>query len=335
VAGGNSIQAIPNASAAVFAEIIAESTEPVLLPGFVADWPVVERAKLSHQQVDEYLRRFYQGASVTVFCGRPEIQGRYFYANDLSGLNFERAMAKLDQVLDHIEEHRSDAACPSYYVGSTTIDTCLPGFRSENDLDFGDIEPLASIWIGNRSRIAAHHDLPDNLACVAAGRRRFTLFPPEQLENLYVGPIDFTPAGQQISLVDFHNPDLERFPRFAEALAGAFIAEMEPGDALFLPSMWWHHVEALDSLNVLVNYWWRKSPDYMGQPIAVLQHALLSLRGLPPEQKRAWQRIFEYYVFGDESSVEHIPPGSRGSLAPLNEELARKIRALLLNKLNR
>src|SRR5206468_367295 len=82
--------------------------------------------------------------------------------------------------------------------------------------------------------------------------RRFTLFPPEQLQNLYVGPLDFNPAGQAISLVDHAAPDLERFPRYAEALQHAQVAELEAGDAIFIPSMWWHAVEALAPFNALV-----------------------------------------------------------------------------------
>lgn len=121
-------------------------------------------------------------------------------------------------------------------MASTTLDSFLPGFRQHNPLALGVEEPLASIWIGNRSRIAAHHDVPDNLACVAAGRRRVTLFPPDQIGNLYVGPLDFTPAGQAVSLVDFAEPDLDRFPRFARAMASAQVAELGPGDAVFIPS---------------------------------------------------------------------------------------------------
>ena len=100
--------------------------------------------------------------------------------------------------------------------------------------------------------------------------------------------------------------------------------------------MWWHHVEGLDSLNVLVNYWWRSLPRFMGAPLAVLKHALLELRELPPEQRRAWQHIFEYYVFEPrDEAVAHIPERSRGMLAPMDDTTARRLRADLLNQLNR
>jgi hypothetical protein len=283
-----------------------------------------------------YLKKFYQGATVGVLVGGPEIQGRIFYNEDLTGFNFQRRMTKLDVVLETLTKAQADENAPTVYLGSTTIDTCLPGFRGENDLELTAVAPLASIWLGNRTRIAAHYDVPDNLACVAAGRRRFTLFPPDQLTNLYVGPLDFTPAGQAISMVDFAQPDFERYPKFKVALRHAQVADMNPGDAIFIPSMWWHHVEGLDAFNVLINYWWRRSPGHMGTPDSVLLHALLSLRDLPAEQREAWRGIFDHYVFEpDEDTVRHIPERSRGVLAPLGDAAARGLRALLLNRLNR
>jgi hypothetical protein len=330
------IRTVSGTTSRALPDELMTSIEPLVLKGLVREWPVVQAALESADAVDRYLRRFYRDATVGAFVGDPGILGRVFYNDDMSGFNYQQVKLKLDALLDLIGKHRNDAEPPSFYLGSTTLDTCLPGFRDHNDVDFGEISPLASIWLGNRTRIAAHYDLPHNLACCAAGHRRFTVFPPDQLENLYVGPLDFTPAGQPISLVDFHNPDYARFPKFEIALQNARVADLEPGDAIFVPGMWWHHVESLDSFNVLINYWWRQSPPYMGPPIDVLMHAFLNLRDLPDDQRKAWHGIFKHYIFeASEDTAGHIPEHRRGVLAPGNERLARELRAQLINKLNR
>ncbi|NVM75919.1 hypothetical protein FHW83_001706 [Duganella sp. SG902] len=312
------------------------SPVPLVLRGLVAHWPLVRAGRQSARAADAYLRRFYRDATVLASHQPPGGDGRIFYNDDLSGLNFHSQMVRFDQVLDALAAHLDAPAPPTLYVGSTTIDTCLPGLRAENDLNLGARDPLASLWIGNRTRVPAHYDLPDNLACVAAGRRRFTLFPPEQLKNLYVGPLDFTPAGQSVSMVDLHRPDLERYPRFAEALAHAQSAELEAGDALFIPSMWWHHVEGLEAFNLLINYWWRQSPAWMDTPHNALLLGLMTMRDLPPAQRAAWREIFRHYVFdSDGGEAAHLPPAARGPLAPLDEMGARMLRAQLLNRLNR
>jgi hypothetical protein len=316
------------------------STQPVVLPGLVAHWPAVRAAQASPQAASSYLRGFCGDASVGAWWGPPEIEGRFFYNADFSGFNFQPRHLKFSAVLDELQRLQGELRPPALYVGSTTVDTCLPGFRADNDVplgaSLGDKPALASIWVGNRTRIAAHHDLPDNLACVVAGRRRFTLFAPEQLPNLYIGPLDFTPAGQAISLVDFAQPDLQRFPRFAQALAEAQVVELQPGDALFIPSLWWHHVEALEPFNVLVNYWWRQSPPHMDSPMNALLMALLSVRDLPAAQRQAWQQLFDHYVFAaSDSSRAHIPAAAQGILQPLHPNAARALRARLLKSLNR
>jgi hypothetical protein len=312
------------------------ATEPWIVRGLAAHWPLVDAARSSIDAADAYLRRFYRDATVGAMLGKPDIGGRFFYNDDLTGFNYYPVRARLDAVLDEMKGYRENPRPAAIYVGSTTIDTALPGLREQYDIDLGGRDALASIWIGNQTRIAAHYDLPDNLAVVAAGRRRFTLFPPAQLANLYIGPLDFTPAGQAISLVDFAAPDYVRFPRFREALGHAQVAELAPGDAVFIPSMWWHHVEALTPFNVLVNYWWRQSPDYMDTPTNALMLALLTMRELPAEQRHAWQEIFRHYVFeADETGVAHLPPHARYALAPLDEDRARALRAALLGRINR
>ena len=195
---------------------------------------------------------------------------------------------------------------------------------------------IESIWIGNRTCIAAHFDNTENIACVVGGRRRFTLFPPDQIGNLYPGPLDLTPAGQPISLVDVRNPDLDRFPRFAEALRAAEVAELAPGDAVYIPALWWHNVEALEDFNVLVNYWWRDVPDYFDSPSMSLLHCLLTIKSLPPQQRHAWRAVFDYLVFQPEgTALEHLPPESRRLFGDLTETKAERIRSLLLKSLAR
>ena len=315
---------------------VLNSPEPLILKGLVASWPCVEAARAGKAASLSYLRRFCLNQDIVVFNGSPEIGGRFFYNEDLSGLNFDRTTATLEDTLTRFESLGEAEAEPSVYIGSTSVDACFPGFRDENDISLGDMNPLVSIWMGSRTRIAAHYDHPDNIACVAAGQRRFTLFPPDQLANLYVGPLDFTPAGQAISLVDFHRPDYDRYPLFREALEVAQVAELEPGDAIYLPSMWWHHVESLGSFNVLVNYWWCSAPMEMGTPIDALLHAILCVRGLSDRQRRAWQAVFDHYIFDEKpDAFAHIPDASLGILGKLDRTTARQLRAMLRSKLGK
>lgn len=317
-------------------EHVRRVNEPIVFRGLVSDWPLVQKSRVSATEADSYLRNAYDGSPVTAFVTEKNVRGRIFYTEDLEETNFRQIRTDLGWVLDQVREHEEDPAAPVVYMGSMALAYCLPDIEADNSLSLPGLDASVRIWIGNRSRIAAHYDVLENIACVCAGTRRFTLLPPDQLENLYVGPIDFTPAGQSISLVDFDDPDLDRYPRFAEALEHAQSSELEPGDAIYIPSMWWHHVEGLESLNILINHWWRISPDYLGVPQDALLHAILSIRDLPAEQREAWRGIFDHYVFhADEKSVEHIPAGSRGVLGELDENAARKLRATLRNNLNR
>lgn len=316
-------------------DFVLASTQPLILRGFANDWPVVKAGKESPQKAADYLRSFYSDIPVNISYSEPENKGRVFYNSEMTGFNFSSTKANLNQVLDKLLAHTDDSNPPTVYMGSTEINSCLPGYNALNNASIDDLNPLTTIWIGNRSKIAAHYDFPNNLACCVVGRRRFTLFPPEQVANLYVGPMGFAPGGQDISVVDFDNPDNDKYPKFEQALAAAQVAELEAGDVLFLPSMWWHHVQSLDAFNVLVTHWWRNSPAFMGSPNNALMLAMLSLRDLPREQRQAWRAHFDHYVFDhDNDDMDHIPEEAKGILSkPLSDIAARKLRAYLLNRL--
>jgi hypothetical protein len=322
-------------------EVLAGQT-PTIFRGLARDWPLVREGLRSPQAAIAYLKRFDAGRPVTGYEGAPEIGGRFFYADEgLSRLNFQAARVGFSDFLDRVAASLAHSEGPSLYIGSTDVDAFLPGFRAENDLGlppetFGGVLPVMNVWIGNRTVAAAHYDMSNNIAVCAAGQRRFTLFPPHQAANLYPGPLEPTPGGQVVSLVDFRAPDFDRFPRAREAMAAAQVAELEAGDVLAYPALWWHQVEALEAFNVLVNAWWNPSPAFIDSPQTTLLHALLSLRERPEHEKQAWKALFDFYVFGPaDAAAAHLPAAAQGPLGPLDEMIARRLRAQLLNRLNR
>jgi len=319
--------------AARFADEVVAAHRPVVLRGLVADWPAV-RAAATDMGLARYLAGFDRGARVAALIGQPEIRGRFFYDDTARGLNFETWQGTLREVLAGLLNVAGDPAPPCLYVGSTPIPPLLPGFERENALDLLGPEVTPRLWLGNATTIQTHHDFSDNLACVVGGRRRFTLFPPDQVANLYIGPLDFTPAGRPISMVSLEEPDLERYPRFAEAMDHALVAELGPGDAIYIPTMWWHHVQALGALNLLVNYWWSQAPALAGSPFDAFVHALKNVRHLPIPQREAWRALFEHYVFeADGDPAAHLPVEARGVLGELSETTAREVRGFLLKGL--
>ncbi|MBB5706415.1 cupin-like domain-containing protein [Sphingopyxis panaciterrulae] len=315
--------------------LLKEAREPFVLRGLVADWPLVAAGWESARAARRYLLDHARDRPFSVSIGPPGHDGRLFYDADMA-MNFRSGTGKLADIFAGIDSAEDQGEARTVYLGSIDIPSHFDGLDTANPIDLGAREPYKSIWIGTRTRIAAHNDFPDNLACCAMGRRRFTLFPPDQFANLYLGPIDNTPAGRTVSLVDFDAPDLAAHPRFAEAMAQARTVELDPGDAVFIPSMWWHHVEGLEPFNILVNYWWRDTPAWLGQPQVALNHAILAIRDLPPEEKALWRDLFDHYVFENDAALtDHIPDHARGILAPLTAESAGRLRAFLLRTLSR
>lgn len=332
----HAVEVVEQVDAARFRDEIQPRNEPVLLKGLVREWPAVQAARESSRAVADYLRRFDRGAPVDTNFGRPEINGRFFYNDRLDGLNFIRKQRSISGSMDRILAAAGRNDGQAIYIQSVPLDEHLPGFTAENTLDCAGPGAGARVWIGNRAVVQAHFDLKENIACVVAGRRRFTLFPPSQTPNLYPGPFELTLAGPPVSMVDFDHPDPARHPRFREALEHRRIVELEPGDGLYIPYFWWHHVEALADFNVLVNYWWNEADPALGSPFDALLHGLLALRDLPERQREAWRVMFDTYVFeryGD--PLAHLPPRAHGNLGAHDERSRAEIRHILLASLAR
>jgi hypothetical protein len=319
-------------------EALIARDRPVLLKGAAMHWPLVVAGRRGAKEAADYIASFASGQSVVVYRAASEQGGRFFYNQSVDGFNFSAAREPLGRALDELVEGSGDQAI---YIGSTDLGIYFPGLDEANGNALADVHPslaasTKSIWLGNRTVAKCHYDFSHNIAVCAVGRRRFTLFPPDQAANLYPGPLEPTPGGQVVSMVDFAAPDFDRVPRFRDALAKAQVANMEAGDVLVYPAMWWHHVEALAPFNVLVNYWWDAVPAYIDSPQVTLLHALLSLRDRTPAEKAAWRVLFDYYVFGDaETPRAHLPEHARGPLAPIDDTVARRLRAQVTRKLQR
>ena len=314
---------------------VAHGYRPVVMRGLAADWPAVRAGLTSDRAIGDHIVSFDGGRSADVMVAQSDVRGRFFYNDDLTGFNFEHAKAPIPTLVDQLIALQGVAGAPAIYAGAAAAGEFLPGWAETNVLPLPTPDAVPRVWIGNESRVSTHYDVSSNVAVVVAGRRRFCLFPPEQGSNLYVGPLDVTIAGQPVSLVDLEAPDLDRFPRFAEARAQMQVTVLEPGDAIFIPSMWWHDVKALGRFNVLVNYWWAQVGA--ASPFPALIHAILSIRDLPAGERAAVRGWFDQYVFGDDAAqaAAHLPEDARGVLGAPSPERTDAIRGYLARTLER
>ena len=330
------IREIPAAdmdAARLQAEIVA-AYRPVVVRGLVKDWPVVQAGRAGPGALAAYLKRFDGGIRVMTKTAPPEVKGRFHYDRDGTGFNYSKERTRVGDALDTLLRLAGEEAPPSFAIQSIRAPYCLPGFDIENRLPLLPDSVVPRVWIGNAVTVSAHYDPKENIACCAAGRRRFTLFPPDQARNLYPGPFELTPAGPIVSMVDFDDPDLNRYPGFSDAMAAALVVDLAPGDALYIPYLWWHHVRSLDPVNMLVNFWWAPRANAEEYGAEALLLAMLSIRTLPPGQRGAWRALFDHYVFEDHGPPgAHLPAERRGVQGEMSREDAATLRAAIARRL--
>ena len=322
--------------AAQFDAEVRPAHRPVVIRGAAAHWPLVAAARRSPAEAIACLTALDTGQPAEVMIAPPSERGRFFYRPDMRGFNFKRDKASLSQLAAHLLQIADQPEPIGIYAGAVAAATHAPRFDAAHPFPLAADQPDAQtrLWIGNATQVATHFDLSDNFAVVALGRRRFTLFPPEATKDLYVGPLNVTLAGQPVSMVDPLAPDLERYPRYAAARELALTTELEPGDALFIPTLWWHHVQATEPVNVLVNYW--HNDVARGGGFLALVHALLAIRDLPAPQRRDWKAWFDHFVFGEDAprAADHLPPHGQGINGPSTPERNEMIRQFLLRVLS-
>jgi hypothetical protein len=235
---------------------ILPAGQPAVLRGIARDWPLVVAARQDAHEAMSLLEKGANAQMANLLRADPAEEGRFHYAKDVKSFNFIRGQGNVAGIIAGLREQERTYRPFAIAAQGLPAEHFFRGFAETHPMPL--VPPAADprLWIGNAAKVATHNDPIENVAIVAAGRRRFTLFPPSAEPDLYMGPHDPTPAGARISMVHVTAPDLDRYPRFASALKVAQEAELSPGDGIFIPRDWYHHVEAIERFNVLVNYWW-------------------------------------------------------------------------------
>lgn len=316
-----------------FEREVVPAYEPVVMRGLVGHWPLVAQGRAGLEACLQYLAGFDQGEAVDAVLAKPAPTRAFSYTPGLDGFNFIHEKRPYAALFEQLWRYSHFPEPPSLAVQSALVPQALPGLERANACPLLAADAAPRLWIGNRATVPAHFDDSHNIACVAAGRRRFTLLPPACAPLLYLGPPDYAPTPAPMSVVpDLHTADPARFPRVAKALAQAVVAELEPGDAVYIPPLWFHQVESLaPHLNILMNYWWRPeaAPGRADDlHMAAMQLAMLALRHLPDGEREGWRALFGHYVFGARGDgLAHIPPDQRhlfGEIDAAQDALLRR-----------
>lgn len=326
-----------NVTPEIFVNDIQPLREPAILKGLMNQWPSVQASCKGDEALFKYLQGIYAGGKVRCAKLPAKERGLFFYNENFNGFNFTREIMAFDLFLKELVKNSQSSSADVIALQSAPLEDYFPKFEQQNAFNYFSEDYLSRVWIGNNSTVNAHYDDSENIACVVAGKRTFTLFPPDQIDNLYVGPIEFTPAGTPVSMVDFANIDYEKHPKITCALEHALEAELEPGDAVYIPTLWWHHVESKGGVNMLVNYWCGGAIAGKNRPVPQdnLLMAFLSIRSLPQAQKNAWREFFDYFVFSEQSNKhQHIPESIQGVLGELSPKQEQDIRQWLTQQLN-
>jgi hypothetical protein len=320
----------------LFENTIIPAYEPVIFKGLINNWKVVEASNQGEEFLYKYLNNLYAGGDVRFARLPAYYKGIFSYNKNMTGLNFSRHTGSFSSFFDEMVNNSKVDNSDVVAIQSAPAPDYFPLFSKENPLSLFEQNIYPRIWMGNNSIVSAHYDDANCIACVVSGKRTFTLFPPEQIENLYIGPLDFTPAGAPVSLVDFSDPDLDKYPKFSQAMDHAIVAELEVGDAIYIPPLWWHHVQASGGVNMLVNYWQGGTIAGGDKPFPAdcILMAMMSIKDLPQTEKKAWKAFFDYYIFSEQKEkYDHIPAHVQGLLAKLNKEQRLSISSWLISQL--
>jgi [protein]-arginine 3-hydroxylase / protease len=253
------IERIAPPSREEFEERYVRCSRPVILRDAIGDWPAISRWS------GEYFRRRFGDREVPVV----RVKNGALY-DPRTGVNYEKM--RVSAYVDRLEQGQGSDLYMVFRVHDVMPELFEDVVRPEYCRDAS--WSRSRLWFASPdTKGALHRDLPENLYAQITGRKKFLLLNRRMTRLVYRYPLHS--GVPNYSPVDAEAPDLHRYPRFADA--DLISAEVEPGDLLYIPSMWWHQARSLD-VSLSINLWWLRGPMVAVARAAELFMGLRKLR---------------------------------------------------------
>jgi hypothetical protein len=223
----SSIPRVKNISKETFIKNYYKPQRPVLMEGLTKDWPAHKKWNL------EYIQSLAGDQIVSLYNNKPT-KGNQKSAEPVAEM-------PLYDYVEILKTKPTDLRIFFYDVLKNM--PILANDFSYPDMGLKFFKRLPVMFFGSKgSKVLAHYDmdLADLVHFHFHGTKKVVLFSPEQTKYLYKIPY----AVHNLESIDMSNPDFIKFP--ALQYVKGYQIEMKHGDALYMPSGYWHYIEYLD-----------------------------------------------------------------------------------------
>lgn len=225
----------------------------IIRNSFVNEWPALK--KWSPKYLASKEKKMF-----SVYSNDNEWFGPYYDFNKpmaafTSKINNYKTNLNLSskKFIDHLT-----SPAPNQYIYYTGSIDQFGAWALEDIMPYSELlipNPAHSsinVWIGQPGVTAhCHYDGYHNFYAQLYGTKRFVLFNPSSFTGLY--PYPFLHPSHAQTQVNFSNySHLDLFPSVKDLVS--YVAILGPGDMLYIPPLWYHHVEAVD-VSMSVNVW--------------------------------------------------------------------------------
>ncbi|RMA65715.1 cupin-like domain-containing protein [Ulvibacter antarcticus] len=221
------VERVSDISKKEFIEKYYKPQRPVIIEGLMKDWPAHKKWTIEffQEHAGEQIVPLYNSEPTkgTQNSAEPVKEMKMFDYLELLKTQPTDLRIFFFNLLDNMPELLNDFSYP---------DIGLKFFKRLPVMFFG----------GGGSRVLPHYDmdLSDLLHFHFQGNKSVTLFSPEQTKYLYKVPF----AVHNLETIDMDRPDFNKYPALQNVIG--IQAEMKAGDALYMPSGYWHYIKYLD-----------------------------------------------------------------------------------------